>query len=89
MVHQQATSASLALAIYQHFYLDPKVQIRGSLEEDILLKERQSIKSPYVLINSKTSTAAMNLESIKTIDFSKTIMRLYKMNRIMSHIHVE
>jgi hypothetical protein len=25
MVHQQATSASLALAIYQHFYLDPKV----------------------------------------------------------------
>lgn len=79
MVHQPATCASLAMTIFQHHYLDPKLQIRGTLEEDLLAKERLSIKSPYVLICSLDSP----------VNFQHEVVRLYKMNRLMSHIHIE
>ena len=65
------------------------MQIRGTLEEELLAKERLSIKSPYVLITSKTCPTALSLEGLKAFDFSKGIIRLYRMNRLMSHIHVE
>jgi hypothetical protein len=72
------------MTIFQHFYLNPKVQISGTIDEELLNKERKSIKSSHVLITNTSVDRALSHESLKKLDLTKDIFRLYKMNRLMN-----
>ena len=80
-VHSHTTAGSMALSVFQFLYLKPETEIRGTLEADILAKEKLSVKSPSLYIN--------NLAKEPVFDYQRNIYRLFKMNRMMNHLQAD
>lgn len=51
-MHSQATASGLALSVYQYLYLEPQQEINGTMDAEILQKEKLSVKSPYFHIDN-------------------------------------
>ena len=49
---QHTTAGSLALSVFQYLFLKPETEINGTLESEILEKEKLSVKSPSIYINN-------------------------------------
>lgn len=83
--NQNATASSLALAIYQQMYLDPQMEIRGTMDLEILAKEKASVHSPYLQINN------LGEELLRVGQMKQTgcIYRLYRLNRLMTSIQMD
>ena len=64
-------------------YLKPMEEINGTMEAEILVKERLSVKGPYFHINNLPPQHSEN-----TLDTVKNVYRLFKMNRLMNHLHI-
>ena len=59
---QHTTAGSLALSVFQYLYLRPETEINGTLEIDILEKERASFKSPSLFINNLDNEPALDFQ---------------------------
>ena len=56
-VHSHTTAGSMALSVYQYLFLEPQTEIKGTLDEEILEKEKLSVKSPSLYVNNLVSGA--------------------------------
>ena len=83
-LNQQATASGLSLAVYQNLYMDTypnPLQIEGTLDIQILEKEMLSVRTPFLCINQ--------LESKDHDPDLKSTHRIYILNKLMTHLHIE
>lgn len=63
------------------------------MEADILAKEKQSVKTPFFHIDNLLDSGDTGVESAGekpiTFDSDKNVYRLFRMNRLMNHLHRE